>query len=75
MDDYRDLVTVSLVLVCAGVMLVAGQLYIEQHPTLLNHPVELPEQPQTSPALISHAPSPQQNATDPHRSVKNNRTG
>ena len=29
MDDYRDLVTVSLALVCAGIMLVAGQLYIE----------------------------------------------
>jgi hypothetical protein len=75
MDDYRDLVTVSLLLLCAGIMLVAGQLYLEQNPTLLNHPVDLPEQPQTSPALISHAPSPQQNATDPHQGVKNNRTG
>ena len=75
MDDYRDLVTVSLTLVCAGVMLVAGQLYLEQHPTLLNHPVEQPQHPQTPPALISHAPSPQEDATDPLHGVKNNRTG
>ncbi|MCG2641425.1 MULTISPECIES: hypothetical protein [Bradyrhizobium] len=75
MDDYRDLVTVSLTLVCAGVMLVTGQLYLEQHPTLLNHPVEQPEQPQTPPALISRAPLPQENATDPHQGVKNNRNG
>jgi len=75
MDDYRDLVTVSLALVCAGIMLVAGQLYIEQHPTLLNRPVELPQQLQTSPALISHAPLPKENATDPHQAVKKNGTG
>jgi hypothetical protein len=29
MDDYRDLVSASLALLCAGVMLVAGQLFIE----------------------------------------------
>lgn len=75
MDDYRDLVTVSLTLVCAGILLVAGQLYIEQHPALLNHPVELPEQPQSSPALLSHAPLPQENATDPHQGAKKSRTG
>lgn len=75
MDDYRDLVTVSLALVCAGVMLVAGQLYLEQHPTLLNRPIDLPQQPQTSPALISHAPLPQENATDPHQGAQKNRTG
>ncbi|MHC2333853.1 hypothetical protein [Bradyrhizobium sp. USDA 4454] len=75
MDDYRDLVTVSLTLVCAGVMLVAGQLYIEQHPTLLNRPVEPPQRPQTAPALISHAPVPQENATDPRQGVKKDRTG
>ncbi|MBW7971018.1 hypothetical protein [Bradyrhizobium sp. BR 10289] len=75
MDDYRDLVTASLALVCAGIMLVAGQLYIEQHPGLLNRPVEPPQQPQTSPALISHAPAPQENAADPHRRVEKNRTG
>jgi hypothetical protein len=32
MQDYRDLVAVGLALVCAGIMLVGGQLYIEHGP-------------------------------------------
>lgn len=32
MQDYRDLVAVGLALVCAGLMLVGGQLYIEHGP-------------------------------------------
>src|SRR5438874_1126047 len=30
MDDYRDLVGTSLALLCAGVMLVAGRLFLER---------------------------------------------
>lgn len=31
MDNYRDLVSAALALLCAGVMLVAGHLWIEWH--------------------------------------------
>jgi hypothetical protein len=75
MDDYRDLVTASLVLVCAGIMLVAGQLFIEHHPTPAHRPLEWPQQPQTSPALISHAPLPHENTTEPRQGAEKNRTG
>lgn len=34
MDDYRDLVTAAFGLACAGVMLVAGQLYLEHRAKL-----------------------------------------
>lgn len=74
MDDYRDLVTAGLTLMCAGIMLVAGQLYIEHHPAQAIRPVDSPQQ---SPALISHAPSADENAshetaTDPRQDVEKN---
>lgn len=77
MDDYRDLVTASLTLMCAGIMLVAGQLYIEHHPMQAIRPVDSPQQ---SPALISHAPSSDQNAShattiEPRQGVENSRAG
>lgn len=72
MDDYRDLVTVSLTLLCAGIMLVAGQLYIEHHPIQASRPVDSPRQP---PALISHAPSSRENTTEPRQGVEKNRAG
>jgi hypothetical protein len=72
MDDYRDLVTVSLTLLCAGIMLVAGQLYIERYPMQANRPVDSPRQP---PALISHAAPPHENMTEPRQGVEKNRAG
>jgi hypothetical protein len=54
MDDYRDLVTVSLVLLCAGIMLVAGQLYIEHHATSFEREgIETP----SPPPMVSRAPT------------------
>ncbi|QQO18391.1 hypothetical protein JJB99_20350 [Bradyrhizobium diazoefficiens] len=56
MDDYRDLVTVSLALLCAGVMLVAGQLYIEHRATdAAPKTIETPVQP-GPPPMVSHTP-------------------
>jgi hypothetical protein len=74
MDDYRDLVTVSFAAACAGIMLVAGELYIEQRATdPPGHQVETP-QPQSSPALISRAPA-YENSTEPRQAVEKKRTG
>lgn len=53
MDDYSDVVTASLTLVCAGIMLVAGQLYIVDHTTHASHQ----SRQDARPALISSAPS------------------
>lgn len=65
MDDYRDLVAASLALVCAGVMLVAGQLYIEHRPS---HPpsksIEAPPGP-GAPPMVSHGPSLREKMTEP----------
>lgn len=56
MDDYRDLVTVALVLFCAGIMLVVGQLYIEHRaPDLGRKPIETPTQPGPAP-MVLHTP-------------------
>lgn len=46
MDDYRDLMTVALVLFFAGLILVVGQLYLE-HSTRqdLGTEIELPHVP------------------------------
>ncbi len=52
MDDYSDVVRASLTLVCAGIMLVAGQLYIENRST---HPGQRSAE-DGQPALISRAP-------------------
>lgn len=54
MDDYRDLVTVSLALLCAGIMLVAGQLYIQHRATAGPKEIETPVQP--GPPMVSHTP-------------------
>ncbi|MDA9436097.1 hypothetical protein [Bradyrhizobium sp. CCBAU 51627] len=63
MDDCRDLVTVSLVLLCAGIMLVAGQLYIERHaPDFGRKEIETPAQP-APPPMVSHALQP--NVSEP----------
>lgn len=56
MDDYRDLVTVSLALLCAGIVLVAGQLYIEHRARDAGpKEIERPVQP-GAPPMVSHAP-------------------
>lgn len=56
MDDYRDLVTVGLALLCAGIMLVAGQLYIEHRaPDFGRRTIETPVQP-GPPPMVSHTP-------------------
>lgn len=56
MDDYRDLVTVGLALLCAGIMLVAGQLYIEHRaPDFGRREIETPVQP-GPPPMVSHTP-------------------
>lgn len=75
MDDYSDLVTASLALVCAGIMLVAGQLYIEQSTNPLRNGVELPPGSQASPALISRAPSPEEKTSQPRREPAKERHG
>jgi hypothetical protein len=62
MDDYRDLVSVSLTLLCAGIILVAGQLYLQYrtaHP-----PGSAPGAPQISAPMVSRAPSPQQDPAE-----------
>lgn len=53
MDDCSDIVTASLTLLSAGIMLVAGQIYLENYPTHPTHPSRQDGQP----ALISRAPS------------------
>ncbi|QQN67508.1 hypothetical protein JIR23_16950 [Bradyrhizobium diazoefficiens] len=56
MDDYRDLVTVGFALLCAGIMLVAGQLYIEHRaPDFGRREIETPVQP-GPPPMVSHTP-------------------
>ena len=76
MDDYRDLVTVSLVLACAGFMLVAGQLYIEHSGGFPSaRETEAPASPATSPALISRAPPAQENLTKPGQALDNEHQG
>lgn len=56
MDDYRDLVTVGLALLCAGIMLVAGQLYIEHRaPDFGRREIETPVQP-GPPPMVSRTP-------------------
>lgn len=76
MDDYRDLVAASLTLACAGIMLVAGQLYLEHRATHSpGHQVVSPLQPQRSPALISRAPSPGANTAGPRQEAEKNRAG
>ncbi|WP_234683736.1 hypothetical protein [Bradyrhizobium monzae] len=75
MDDYRDLVIVSLTLLCAGIMLVAGQLYIEHHPTPASRSLDPPQPPQASPALISHAPSADESTTETRRGFDSNSAG
>lgn len=63
MDDYRDLVGVSLVLLCAGITLVAGQLYLEHraaHP-----PNNAPGAPEISSPMVSRVPSPRPNTAEP----------
>lgn len=57
MDDYRDLVAASLTLLCAGIMLVAGQLYLEYGATSApSNEIDRPGGP-GSPSVISRAPS------------------
>ena len=66
MDDYSDLVTTSLTLLCAGIMLVAGQLYIENRST---HPGQQSRQ-DGQPALVSSAPSSTAARVEPRRAKK-----
>ena len=76
MDDYRDLVIVGLALVCAGIMLVAGQLYIERRGT---YPpgiqVGSPQKPQERPALISRARQPHENTNELQEGTNKNPAG
>jgi len=66
--------TVGLVLVCAAIMLVAGELYIEHRATYPpGHQLDLPQQPQTPPALISRAP--REDAIEPRRALEKHRAG
>ncbi len=70
MDDYRDLVSVSLALLCAGIMLVAGQLYLEHgtaHP-----PNNAPGAPEISSPMVSRAPSPRPNTVEPRQAADKN---
>ncbi|WP_439392439.1 hypothetical protein ACRQ5Q_23175 [Bradyrhizobium sp. PMVTL-01] len=55
MDDYRDLVTVGLALLWAGIMLVAGQLYLEHRSTNSEREIETPARPEPPP-MVLHAP-------------------
>ncbi|QOZ26738.1 hypothetical protein XH93_26330 [Bradyrhizobium sp. CCBAU 51753] len=71
MDDYRDLMTASLALVCAGIMLLAGQLYIEHHPVQDSQRVHSQPQP---PALVSHAPSSHENTAGPRQGIEKDST-
>ena len=65
MDDYRDLVTAALALLCAGIMLVAGQLYVEHRaPDFGRKEIETPAQP-APPPMASH--ELQQNISEPAR--------
>jgi hypothetical protein len=76
MDDYSDLVTASLALLCAGIMLVAGQLTIEHSAT--NAPrkgVEMPPRSGASPAMISRAPSSEEKAPELRREPEKKRHG
>ena len=71
MDDYRDLVTAALVLLCAGIMLVAGQLYVEHYaPDFGRKGIETPAQP-AAPPMVSHAP--QQNISEPAEALAGKR--
>ena len=58
MDDYRDLVTIALALFLAGVMLVAGQLYLEHGSRQdLGKEIELRRGPTSSPVASSRVPT------------------
>jgi len=71
MDDYRDLVTAALALLCAGIMLVAGQLTIEHRaPDFARKAIETPAQP-APPPMASHAP--QQNISEPAQGLAGKR--
>jgi hypothetical protein len=67
MDDYRDLVTAALALLCAGVMLVAGQLTIEHRaPDFGRKEIDTSAQP-APPPMVSHAPP--QNIGEPAQTL------
>ncbi|WP_409189466.1 hypothetical protein [Bradyrhizobium sp. RDM4] len=67
MDDYRDLMGISLVLLSAGIMLVAGELYLDHR--MAHPPNDAPGAPEISSPMVSHAPSPHQNAAEPRQAA------
>lgn len=75
MDDYRDVVAASLTLLCAGIMLVAGQLYLEYGAAPVSgNRVDRPGG-LGSPSLISRAPSVKEKSSEPRADAgKNQRT-
>jgi hypothetical protein len=76
MDDYSDLVMASLALLCAGIMLVAGQLTIEHSAT--NAPMhgdKMPPGSGASQAMVSRAPSLEEKASEPRREPEKKRDG
>lgn len=75
MDDYRDLVTFSFCLVCAGIMLVAGQLYVQHHPIHASEPVEPLAQLQSTPNLVARGQSEHDNTTEPRKGTEKKPTG
>jgi hypothetical protein len=59
MDDYRDLVSAGLALLCAGIMLVAGHLFLEWQAKRADAGTQI-ESPRNSgqpPALLSNSSS------------------
>lgn len=66
MDDYRDIVVASLTLLCAGIMLVAGQLYLDHGaaPVPINE-VSRPGSGNAPPPQLSHAPSTKEKLNEP----------
>jgi hypothetical protein len=74
MDDYRDLVTAGLTLLCAAIMLVAGQLYIEYGAAPVpGNEVDRPGGPGSPPPLISRGPSINEKLTEPRADVAKKR--
>lgn len=74
MDDYRDLVAASLTLLCAGIMLVAGLLYLEYGAAPVpGNKVDRPGG-SGSPPLIARPPSMNEEFSEPRVDAGKKRT-
>lgn len=70
MDDYRDLVVAGLTLLCAGIMLVAGLLYLEHGAAPVpGNKVDQPGGPGSPSPLISRATSMNERLAEPRADV------